>query len=198
MEGSPRGRRQKSWRNLYGDVMAIWDPADELNHPLDFLLIQSGFVNLFFQQTILEETTSWLHRHGYRIVALDATSWHTPADMHTDIAAALQFPGYYGSNLAALNDCLGDVAIRSYGWSESDAGLVLVVEGYDKFAAKDQATAHKLLDIYAHQASYAALFGHRLMCLVRSSDPRLQVAPVGGTPVNWNFREFESSKRQVD
>lgn len=177
--------------------MAIWDPDDELNHPLDFLLIQKGFVNLFFRKTVLEESISWLHRHGYRVISLNAASWLAPAAMHADIAAALQFPSYYGANLDALNDCLGDVATCSYGWSESDTGLVLVLDGYAEFAARDRALAHSLLDIFAGQAVYAALFGHRLMCRVRSSDPRLQIDPVGGTPVSWNYREFENSSRQI-
>lgn len=29
--------------------MAIWNPADALNHPLDFLRIQNGFVSLSFE-----------------------------------------------------------------------------------------------------------------------------------------------------
>lgn len=36
--------------------MAIWDPADALNHPLDFLGIQNGFVSLSFQQRRVKES----------------------------------------------------------------------------------------------------------------------------------------------
>lgn len=107
--------------------MATWDPADELNHPLDFLLVKNGFVTMFCQRTILDETVSWLRHSGYRVVYVDASSWRAPADMHHDIAEVLQFPGHYGSNLDSLNDCLADVAVQSYGWSDSDTGLVLVM-----------------------------------------------------------------------
>ena len=117
--------------------MAAWNPADELNHPLDFLLIQNGFVSMFFQPVVLQEALSWLQGHGYHIASVDAASWLTPADMHADVARALDVPSYYGANLDALEDCLRDVAVQSYGWSEPDTGLVLVINGYDAFAAKD-------------------------------------------------------------
>ncbi|WP_375164761.1 barstar family protein [Arthrobacter sp.] len=111
--------------------------------------------------------------------------------MHTDLASALRFPAYYGANLDALNDCLSDVATRTYGWSESDTGLVCVLNGYDEFLVQNRATAQSILDIYARQAAYAALFGHRMMCLVKSSDRQIYIAPVGGTPVSWNHLELQ-------
>jgi len=125
---------------------------------------------------------------------LDAAAWQSQADLHQDVARALDFPDYYGSTLDALNDCLGDVAVQAYGWTAADAGLVLVVDGFEVFEGKDASTAHQLLDIFARQATYAALFGHRMMCLVRTGDPDLEITPVGGFPVAWNHREFLSAR----
>jgi hypothetical protein len=176
--------------------MATWDPADELNHPPDFLLIQNGFVSLFFQQTVLEDAVEWLALHSYRVISLDAAAWQELEQMHVDIAGALKFPAYYGSNFDALTDCLSDVAVGSYGWSVAeDTGLVLVLRGFAEFSAVNPVGAHRLLDLFARQASYAALFGHRLMCLVHSSDPQLSIAPVGGTRVMWNYLEAAGSAR---
>ncbi|MDR6639608.1 barstar family protein [Paenarthrobacter nitroguajacolicus] len=169
--------------------MATWDQADELNHPLDFLLIQNGFISLFGQRTILDEAISWLGQRSYKVIYLDAALWQSSRDMHRDMAEALDFPEYYGRNLHALNDCLNDVATQSYGWTDADTGLVIVVDGYDKFAKRDTRTAHLLLDIFAKQAAYAALFGNRMMCLVHSDDRQIEVPPVGGTSVTWNHRE---------
>lgn len=53
--------------------------------------------------------------------------------------------------------------------------------------------AQAILDIFASQATYAALFGHRMMFLVRSSDPRIHILPVGGKPVRWNHHELEKT-----
>jgi len=62
--------------------MAIWDLADELTHPLDFLLIQNGFVKLFHQRAILDGTVSWLRGHRYKVVHVDAAAWQSQADLH--------------------------------------------------------------------------------------------------------------------
>lgn len=172
--------------------MATWDLADELNHPLDFLLIQNGFITLFFRRTVLDETISWLEQRSNKVVEVDSASWRSLADLHRDIAKALDFPDYYGSNLDALNDCLSDVAVQSYGWSAADTGLVLVIDGYESFADRDTETAHLLLDIFATKAGYAALFGNRMMCLVRTADATIQIPSVGGASVFWNHREFLS------
>ncbi|WP_459213789.1 barstar family protein [Paenarthrobacter ureafaciens] len=51
-----------------------------------------------------------MRNHQYKVVKVDAAAWQSQADLHQDVALALDFPDYYGSNLDALNDCLGDVA----------------------------------------------------------------------------------------
>jgi hypothetical protein len=84
---------------------------------------------------VLAETIAWLSDHGYRLVSVDASAWATDAAMHRDLASALSFPDYYGANLAAWNDCLRDVADYSCASRPSDTGLVLVLVGYDAFAA---------------------------------------------------------------
>ena len=40
---------------------------------------------------------------------LAAADFATREELHTYIAARLHFPDYYGANLDALNDCLGDI-----------------------------------------------------------------------------------------
>ncbi len=109
---------------------------------------------------------------------------------------ALSFPGYFGRNLAALNDCMSDVASGDYGWDgDADTGLVIVLRAFDAFAVVDRRTAQLMLDILADQARRALLIGHRVICLVQSNDPRLAFEPVGAMPVMWNDAERIQSKR---
>ena len=60
------------------------------------------FVTLFWRPSVFDEAVQWLAGHGYTIVHLDARRWATEADMHRDVASALDFPDYYGHNLDAL------------------------------------------------------------------------------------------------
>lgn len=61
-----------------------------------------------------------------------------------------------------------------------------------------QMRAEHHLDIIAGQACAAALFGHRVCCLVQSNDPAIRFEPVGATPVAWNDAEWLDSTRQQD
>lgn len=175
--------------------MAAWDPADLVLHPTDFRLVANSFVTMFWDELILQETTAWLNAHGYHVTTLDAAAWTLPGDMHRELAAALDFPDYYGHNLDALNDCMGDVAAGEYGTPSDATGLVLVLVNFVAFAASHRLQAQALLDIFASQARNAALFGHRMMCLVHSRDPEFGFEPVGATPVVWNDAEWLNAKR---
>jgi hypothetical protein len=175
--------------------MAAWEPDDLLSHPLDFRLVHNTFVTMFWNPAVLDAATSWLADHGYHIVTLDAASWRDPRDMHQGLAAALNFPDYYGHNLAALNDCLRDVAAGLYGVRPDATGLALALLNFETLSVAHSDTAQALLDTFACQARNAALMGRRMMCLVQSNDPVLTFAPVGATPVMWNDAEWLASTR---
>ncbi|MGH8890634.1 MAG: barstar family protein [Acidothermaceae bacterium] len=108
---------------------------------------------------------------------------------------ALDFPGFFGRNLDALNDCMHDVVTGDYGSRLDATGFALVLRHYDKFVRLEAEAAHSILDIIAGQCRNGALIGHRRMCLVQSDDPKLHFAPVGGTPVLWNEAEWLNTRR---
>ncbi|MFH8735357.1 MULTISPECIES: barstar family protein [unclassified Streptomyces] len=110
----------------------------------------------------------------------------------------MSFPDYYGQNLDALNDCLRDVESYEYGTTRDATGLVIVFTSYGRFARAEPRTAQIVLDILADRARSAALFGHRIMCLVHSNDPDISFEPVGAMPVQWNDAErLDSSRRSA-
>jgi hypothetical protein len=187
-----RGRRLG---RLGCQIVAAFDPGVETSHPVDYRLVHSTFVTMFWDSTLLQKTVGWLSNHGYQVATVDTDDWSEAADMHRDIARTLDFPDYYGHNLDALDDCLGDVACGAYGVRPNATGLVLVLQNYDRFAARSADTAHQLLDIFATQARHAAILGNRMFCLVQSGDPRLALEPVGATPVMWNDAEFLDANR---
>ena len=44
-----------------------------------------------------------------REIIIDEANFSSVAEVHSFLADELSFPDYYGANLDALNDCLGDV-----------------------------------------------------------------------------------------
>ncbi|WP_432106228.1 barstar family protein [Streptomyces sp. bgisy091] len=154
------------------------------------------FVTLFWRKRLLTEATERLEERGFRVIRLEAGQWNTERDMHRAMAIALDFPDYYGHNLDAFNDCLGDVACYGgYDDAPEGAGLVLAFTDYDRFATTCPRAAQVVLDIIADQARQAAVLRRRLICLVQSNDPQLQFEPVGAMPVMWNSDEWANSKR---
>lgn len=175
--------------------MAVFDRDSTVKHPLDFRLAAGGSVTLFWSPEVLRSSVAWLSEHGYRVVNLDASRWRDDQDMHSELASALHFPDYYGRNLDALNDCLGDVAVAEYGLTDDDAGLALVIRRIDLFMQRQPRVGQHLLDALAGTARGAALFGHRILCLAQSDDPDLVIPPIGAYTVPWNDAEWLDSKR---
>jgi RNAse (barnase) inhibitor barstar len=117
--------------------------------------------------TTPEENLDELAERGYQIVRIDAAAPKTEHEFFGAIGAALDFPDYFGHNLDALNDCLGDVVRHAYGWRPDTAGLVIVFTGYQAAAARWPRTARHTLEIIARQSDLAATSGDRLLCLLQ-------------------------------
>jgi hypothetical protein len=175
--------------------MAAFDLSPDKWGDVDWRLFQNGFVHMYWRDEILEDTTTWLVQAGYELISLDASIWDSREEFHRDVATALAFPEYYGQNLAALNDCLGDVATYEYGANPEATGTVLVIRRYDSFVALDRPMAEAVLDTFAVQARVGALLGHRMLLLIQSNDGDLRLPPVGASRVGWNPAEFLDAKR---
>ncbi|TDD63010.1 barnase inhibitor [Kribbella antibiotica] len=176
--------------------MAVYDREAERSHPLDYCLAVDGFVKLFWSPTVLAKSVAWLDEHGYRIVRAQASNWHIDSDMHNELAVLLDFPEWYGGNLDALNDALFSVSLGDFGLAEEDAGLVLVLDGFDQFLRRNSDLAWALLDIYAARALRAALTGTRMLCLIQSDDAHIDIPDIGAQPIRWNDAEFFEKKRR--
>ncbi|WP_432066129.1 barstar family protein [Streptomyces sp. C10-9-1] len=156
----------------------------------------NSFVTLFWRKRLLTQAVERLEDSGFRVIRLEAGEWNTERDMHRAMAAALNFPDYYGHNLDALNDCLGDVACYGgYDDVPEGTGLVLVFSDYDRFATACPKAAQIVLDIIVGQARQAAVLRRRLICLVQSNDPQIRFEPVGAMPVMWNSDEWSDANR---
>jgi hypothetical protein len=160
----------------------------------DFQLLLTGAIHLFWRRAILDETVAELREAGYDILVLDASRWSSEGEMHSDIAREFSFPAYYGKNMDALNDCLRDVALGEEN-SALTSATALVLDHFDSFVRAEASAAQTFIDIFADNSRRAMLVGHRMVCLLQSDDPRLQLAPVGATPVAWNHKEWMEKNR---
>jgi RNAse (barnase) inhibitor barstar len=169
--------------------MAVFSDEPETYQRLDLSLLKNGSIHLYYRSSVLEEDVKWLRSHNYQLDSFDCSKWETEQLMHEELASRLEFPGYYGENLNALNDCLSEITIPN------DGGRVLVLHRYDVFTAGLQEVAGHVLDIIDRKAWLHLLFGRRLFALVQSDNPRLEFPLIGSRPATWNPREWLKKDR---
>jgi len=170
--------------------MAIFRDEPEEFERLDWMLLQDGAVTLYFRPQVLAEDIEWLKEHDYEVDTFDCSVWVGESEMHEALSCGLDFLGYYGRNLNALNDCIGDIGVPEEG------GRVLVFNRYDSFAANEPQLAWSVLDIMEVNSRRLLLVGRRLIILVQSDDPGISFESVGGRAVMWNTREWLNTSRQ--
>jgi RNAse (barnase) inhibitor barstar len=168
--------------------MAVFHGDDDYQR-LDWALLQKGAVSLYHSSAILAEDVAWLAAHGYVVHDFDCAAWKSEDDFHDAVSTSLNFPGWYGRNSDAFNDCLSDIEIPEEG------GCVLVFRRYDLFAAREPQFAQWVLEDIQDNSRMLSLWGRRLMALLQSDDPRLEFQPVGACGVDWNRREWLNSAR---
>ena len=169
--------------------MATFANEPEEFQRLDWVLLQNGAVTLYFRPQVLAEDIEWLKAHDYRVDTFECSVWVGESEMHEALSCGLEFPGYYGRNLNALNDCISDIEISE------ESGRVLVFNRYDFFAAKAPHVACSVLDIMEINSRRLLLFGRRLIILVQSDDPGISFEPIGGRSVMWNEKEWLNRSR---
>jgi RNAse (barnase) inhibitor barstar len=169
--------------------MAVFRNEPEEFQRLDWILLQNGAVTLYFRPEVLAEDLEWLKRNHYRVNSFECSVWLNESAMHEALSRGLDFHDYYGRNLDALNDCIGDLEIPDEG------GRVLVLNRYDSFAARFPEVAWSVLDIMEINSRRLLLFGRSLIVLVQSDNPNIFFEPVGGRQVMWNRREWLNTSR---
>lgn len=156
---------------------------------LDFRLLESSAVTLYYKASVLSQDVASLQQFGYRLYSLDAATWKSTADFHAEAKRQFGFPDYYSGNLASWIDCLGELEIPA------QAGAVIQVRHFDAFARAEPQFAHTLLDSIESASRRFLLLGQRLLALIQSDDPRIRFERIGAVPVNWNPREWQDSDR---
>lgn len=167
--------------------MAVFQ-GDDFNR-LDWHLLQNGAISLYFQSSVLAGDVAWLAEHGYVIHEFECAEWISANDFDDAVSAKLKFPDYYGRNEAAFNDCLSDIEIPDTG------GAALVFHRYERFIDREPKWAKYVLDIIQDNSRRFSLWGRRLLALVQSDDPRLDVGPLGACSANWNPKEWLNARR---
>lgn len=168
--------------------MAVFDDP-WVEDALDWDILRNGPIALYFRRVTLEEDVAWFRGRGYEVFSFDCSQWSDEAAFHKAAATTLRFPEYYGRNLDAFNDCLGDLKIENQG------GALIVMSRFDFFAHREPVVAQAILDILASASRIFSLLGLRLVAFIQSDDPNIRFEPVGACTVMWNPKEWLTDRR---
>lgn len=149
-------------------------------HPHDFGLARMGGVAVYLRDEVLEESERALDALEYAREKLDVGNWNETR-LHEDMASVFGFPGHYGKNLDALNDCLGDVACGDYGWDTARTGLAVTLHGFGPFSRREPRLADVLVEQLVGASREGLLFGHRVLWLLHVDEPDFRMGPVGAS-----------------
>ena len=169
--------------------MSVFKNTEATWQRLDYRLLLNSPIALFWHVEIFEKQVAWFQDNGYRVASFDAASWDTESTFHQDLYKTLNFPGYYGMNLNALNDCLFDMDLL-----DCD-GVAIAVRNYHEFSHSLPRVAQDFLDIIANNSRRNLLFGKRLVGLFQTNIADAAYAPLGAMHAIWNPEEWPNSKR---
>ncbi|MEL7146035.1 MAG: barstar family protein [Bacteroidota bacterium] len=155
----------------------------------DVEILREGPICMYHHNGILNEDFIWFSDHHFEVFDMNCHSW-TRKNFHAKLKEALYFPDYYGENLNAFNDCLRDMLNRKF------RGLVLIFRNFDTMVEQHRPASEGILDAIAHTSREWLVEGHKLICLIQSSDPDLNFPELGGLSPFWNNSEWFDADRK--
>lgn len=155
----------------------------------DLEILRDGPICLYHNSGMLNKDCSWFSDNNFELIDINCGTW-TKNNIHSKIKEALFFPDYYGENLAAFYDCLSDMYNTKY------RGLVLIFRSFDHVVAEKRNLAEGILDAIALTSREWLIEGHKLICLIQSSDPDLELPKLGGLHPVWNNEEWLNANRR--
>jgi hypothetical protein len=164
----------------------VFDDQARGVHPEDYELLHHGHLHLYRQAWARDRLLHDLTNLGYVVVHINAAPLSEAAQVRDAIADTVAgWPDTWRGSWPGFSDGLMDCLLDA-----NRQLVVLVLEGFDRIRRDDGFAAHHLLDALASTARWHLLFGRRLICLIHTDDPDLDLGDLGGENPRWSRHEF--------
>ncbi len=167
-----------------------WNSTYDEAENLDWLILRDGPISKYFSHEILNKDIKSLVNVGYNIIDVNLKNW-TISNYQSKMKDAFEFPQYYGENLAAFGDCLGDL------FNNKTTGLVIVFRQFDAFYENSKDVSESILEIIINESWTWLLTGKKLITLIQVDDPDFHIDKIGGFSPSWNGKEWLNSNRTI-
>ena len=152
--------------------------------------LATGAVGIIYDRAVLGAALSDLEAKAYRVVAFDCRRWVNPLTAGQELGAALGMPESLPRTIPVVGTYLEEVARSDEPFGDPRLRLAVVLGFFDDFLSRYRADALVLLDELGQASRMAQLFQHRILVLVQSDDPDLDVVavPTAAIPDRQTFR----------
>ncbi len=133
---------------------------------------------LVYERRVLGSVLTDLKAKAYRIAALDCRKWQTPIGAAHELAQALAMPVSLPRTMDMVGTWLGELARSDAPYGDERLRLALVLGVYDDFMSRYRPEALSFLDQLAQASRMAVMFEHRILVVVQSDTPDLQLVAV--------------------
>lgn len=157
---------------------------------LDYQLLENGSVTKYFQVELLKETVQWLKKYEYKIIELDYGDFPSLQEFLVTLANNLNSSEHFqGNSIDAFDDILYEMYIPD------NLGLVIIIYQYNLLMQTAPEKGWQILNILDRHSRRNLLYGQRLITLVQTTDPTLDIGPIGSQTVSWNQAEWQDYQR---
>jgi len=152
--------------------------------------LATGAVGIIHDRTVLGAAMSDLQAKAYRIAAFDCRRWSNPLEAGQELGAALGMPESLPRTIPVVGSYLEELARSDAPFGDLRLRMAVVLGVFDDFLARHRADALVLLDELGQASRMAQLFQHRILVIVQSDDPSLDVVavPTMSIPDRQTFR----------
>jgi hypothetical protein len=140
--------------------------------------LATGGVGIFYDRAVLGAALNDLRARDYRVVAFDCRRWENPLAAGQEVGAALGMPESLARTIPVVGTYLEELARSDAPFGDLRLRLAVVLGVFDDFLSRYRADALVLLDELAQAARMGQLYQHRILVLVQSDDPNLDVVAV--------------------
>ena len=146
-----------------------------------FELVRDGCINLFYKTEVYLNTIEKLKNESIDIYVFDAIDWNKEENFYSSFSKGMNFPDYFGNNLDAINDCLGDLINKN---------IAICISNYENFMIKCQKQANILPKIILTNCWEAILQENVMLMLIQTNNGSISFNDIKEFPPKWNQKEW--------
>lgn len=154
----------------------------------DIEILRDGPICMYYKNSILDEDVNWFYENRFEVYDINVKDWNRK-NYQDNLKKAFDMPDYYGGNSNAFEECLNEKIYSRY------QGLVIVLRRIDEFLNNDSNSSINMLDIIARESRFWLIEGKKLITLIQSNEPFLELPKLGGIEPVWNAQEWMNDSR---